>query len=121
MGLDIFVYKRCNNCRKMNQAEVYRSENEPFDINNKKHWALLRQVFRQDIDALKKSYRELEQIKQRPLQYKQQDTNINEDIEDYEDEKDFIAQNLKFSDEGAFTFVNCEKCNEPLMFYITSA
>lgn len=109
MGLDIFVYKRCNNCRALNQVEVYRTENEPFDINNDEHWALLRQVFRHDIEQCKKEYAKLDESEK---------DNRNEDA--YLDEKDYIAQSLKFSDEGAFTFVNCEKCNKPLMFYIVS-
>ena len=64
----------------------------------------MRQVFRKDILHSATDYDKLSEAEK----------------SEYYDRKDFIAKELKFVNEGAFNFVNCDNCNEPLMFYVVS-
>jgi hypothetical protein len=105
MGTDIFVFKKCRHCKTVNQFELYRSDHFPFDIKNEKHWNLLKPVFARDIANAMSRYTAL----------------TFDEQSEYENVRDYIAQELKFSDDGAVNFCHCEKCGEPLMFYVVSA
>jgi len=122
MGLDMFVFRRCSKCKTINQFELYRSDNFPFDIENEEHWKLLRSVMLKDILDMQKAWRSMTE--------EEQDIAIDEECTNTyfhraylrsHLEKVYIANNLKFIDEGAFNFCHCEHCGKPLMFYVISA
>jgi predicted nucleic-acid-binding Zn-ribbon protein len=107
MGLDIYIYRNCPDCKYENVYELHRSDDgKPFDINNEQHWRLLEKYFKADIADRRKAFRTNREERDAWLA----DRNLDED----RSERRFIAEELKFVDDGCFIFMHCEKCGKAL-------
>jgi hypothetical protein len=123
MSKEISIYIKCKQCATVNSVYVARNETAdiedekdlPFDINNEIMWDLLNDAFAEDIKEQRDMY---------TLEEFLNGTSLNAfEIAKLTDEQRilrYIAEELKFSDEGAFTFKVCEHCEKPFMFYVIS-
>lgn len=97
----------------MNQFELYRNDNVPFNIKNKEMWALLDRVEHKNIAHLRKEFKnlslaELSENREQMLHW------------NATDEEDFyVAANMQFI-EDAYFFLKCEHCGKILDFYVVS-
>jgi hypothetical protein len=109
--MNIDISTNCYRCKaRLNFCTFDESEGEPFNIDDKEMWVLIKKDYSGHIKELRKEFRGMAKKQKAEIEAETGATTENE----------YIADQLKITTAEGVYFVRCPRCHHYAAYYIIS-